>query len=225
MKPLFLFRLILDCVAASLLLVALAYDWLGNIAHEVIGTALFALLINHNIFNRRWYGALTRGWRRPGAIYSKVVTLALLVLMLGLLVTSIVVSRTLFSALPIPNPFIVRQLHALFAYLVIFIAGLHLGLQWSIVMRATRNALGIQTESRLRRYSLRLVAAMIAIYGLYSMTVIDIMSKLMMQVSLSFWDFETAALAFFLHIGAIVGLSAFVSHYMLKLLGALKLPH
>ena len=31
-------RLTLDIVAVSLLLVALAYDWMGNAVHEVIGT-------------------------------------------------------------------------------------------------------------------------------------------------------------------------------------------
>jgi hypothetical protein len=33
---LFLFRLIFDLLAVSLFLVALAYDWLGNAAHEMI---------------------------------------------------------------------------------------------------------------------------------------------------------------------------------------------
>ena len=45
-SPLFLFRLALDFLAVSLLLAAYAYNWLGNAAHEVIGTAMFALLIS-----------------------------------------------------------------------------------------------------------------------------------------------------------------------------------
>ena len=60
MKPLFLFRLALDFLAVSLLLAAYAYNGLGNAAHEVIGTAMFALLITHNIFNRRWYGTIVK---------------------------------------------------------------------------------------------------------------------------------------------------------------------
>lgn len=47
MSPLFLFRLGLDFLAVSLLLAAYAYNWLGNAAHEVVGTAMFALLIGH----------------------------------------------------------------------------------------------------------------------------------------------------------------------------------
>ena len=63
-------RLIMNIVAGGLLLAALGYDWLGNVAHEIFGTVMFLLLITHNTFNRRWYGSAVksgrdaRGWRR-----------------------------------------------------------------------------------------------------------------------------------------------------------------
>ena len=71
MSPLFLFRLALDFLAVSLLLAAYAYNWLGNAAHEVIGTVMFALLIAHNIFNRRWYGTITKRRREARSSISK----------------------------------------------------------------------------------------------------------------------------------------------------------
>ena len=75
-RPLFLFRLFLDFLAVGLLLAALAYDWLGNAAHEVIGTVLFLLLIAHGIFNRRWYGTIAKGWREPRRAVAKTITLS-----------------------------------------------------------------------------------------------------------------------------------------------------
>lgn len=42
----FSLRLVLDLVAISLLLVALACDWLGNTVHEIIGTVIFGLLVS-----------------------------------------------------------------------------------------------------------------------------------------------------------------------------------
>lgn len=71
MKPLFLIRLGLDFTAAGLLLAALAYGWMGNLIHEVIGTAMFALLIGHNLFNRRWYGAVAKGRPEPRQLMIK----------------------------------------------------------------------------------------------------------------------------------------------------------
>lgn len=75
----FSLRLILDLAAVSLLLVALAYGWLGNLAHEIIGTAMFGLLISHNIFNRRWYGTIPRQTRAPRILITRVINLSLLV--------------------------------------------------------------------------------------------------------------------------------------------------
>ena len=45
MRPLFLFRLFLDFLAVSLLLIAFAYNGTGNLAHEIAGTLMFLLLI------------------------------------------------------------------------------------------------------------------------------------------------------------------------------------
>ena len=92
-------------MAGGLLLAALGYDWLGNVAHEIFGTAMFLLLITHNTFNRRWYGSAVesvrdaRGWLNTASIF------ALLVTMLTLLVTSLMISRTVFSFLPLSSSF------------------------------------------------------------------------------------------------------------------------
>jgi hypothetical protein len=218
----FIFRLFLDLAAACLLLAALAYDWLGNISHEVIGAGMFLLLISHNVFNRRWYNVLSKGWREPRVMFSKGITITLLLVMTALLITSVMISRTLFSFLPLPNSFFLRQVHALLGYLVLFIAAFHIGLRWSIVMRFVRNAIGLDADSRIRTYGLRGMALVVAAYGAYSLTIVDVGSKLMMEMSFGIWDFETAAAAFLVHVSSIVGLGAFISHYAMKTLNSAK---
>ena len=105
MTPLFLFRLILEGVAAGLLLAALAYNWLDNTAHEIIGTAMFALLATHIVFNRRWFAGLERmRWERR-CLLTRTVNLALLLTMLALLVTSVIISQTVFSFLGLTSTF------------------------------------------------------------------------------------------------------------------------
>ena len=53
-------RLLLDLIAVSLIIACLAYWWLDNLSHELFGTALFVLIVVHNVFNRRWYGGVSR---------------------------------------------------------------------------------------------------------------------------------------------------------------------
>jgi hypothetical protein len=179
LKPLFLFRLVLDLLAVGLPLTAFAYDLIGNAAHEIVGTCMFALLMSHNAFNRRWYGTLRNGWREPRSIFIITIALSLLVTMLGLFVTSVIVSQTVFSFSPIRSSFTVRQIHALLAYLVLFIAALHVGLQWSMIMRVVRQALRMTTDTRIQILALRGVAVLIAVYGVHNLFVIDIRSKLL----------------------------------------------
>lgn len=209
----FLLRLVLDLVAAALLFVALAYYWLDNTAHEWIGTGLFALLIIHNVFNRRWYGALPKTRREPRNIVDITLTLSLLVAMLALLLTSVMISRTVFSFLQNGVNFTARQVHVLAAYWAMVFVGIHLGLRWDRVMNAMRNAFNIIRVSALRTSTLRLMAAAFAVYGIESSLVMDIASKLTLQMSLDGWDFEASTPAFFLNWLSIVGLYAVLSHY------------
>lgn len=213
MTPLFLIRLILDSLAAGLLLAALAYNWLDNTAHEIIGTAMFALLAAHIRFNRRWFAGLRRVRRAPAWLVTRSINLALLLTMLALLVTSVIISQTVFSALNLTSTFTARQIHSLVGYLALLIAGVHLGLQWTVVMAVVRARLGITRSHPIAVAFLRGVAIGIALYGIYSVAAVNVGAKLTMAMTMEFWDFESQALAFFVHTAAILGLGAAIGHY------------
>ena len=217
-KPLFLLRLVLDFVAAGLLMAALAYYWLDNATHEIIGTAMFLLLIAHNIFNRRWYSTITKGRREARGIATKIINLSLLTTMLALLVTSVIISQTVFSFLPLTSSFTARQIHTFAAYLSLVIAAVHLGLHWSMIMGLVHSRFGVTSESKVRTFVLRGLATLIAAFGVHSLFAVNVGSKLFMQTTIEFWDFQTSTAAFFVHHAAIIGLCVFVSHYGLRLL-------
>ena len=217
MTPIFLLRLVLDLVAVSLLVAAMAYSWLENVAHEVAGTAMFLLLVLHNVFNRRWYGTLAN--RRPAArgIITRTVNISLLFTMLSLLVTSVVISQTVFAFLPIASTFTARQLHTMAAYLVLLVAAVHLGLHWTMIMTAARRVVGITTDSRVRSVGLAGVAIMIAAYGAWSLPAMDLPTKLLMQTPMGLGDFRTPTSIVLLRYVAVVSLLASVTHYGLKI--------
>jgi hypothetical protein len=217
-KPLFLLRLVLDFLAAGLLLAALAYNWMGNLVHEVIGTAVFVLLIGHNLFNRRWYGTILKGRREPRTLIIKGVNLSILVSMLTLLVTSIVISQAVFSFLPLSSSVAARRIHTMVGYLALLIVSVHLGLHWTMIMGVVRRLLNITDENRARTLALRGLSVGFVVCGIWSLLIVNIGSKLTMQFSMEFWDFQSATAAFFLHHAAIIGLGAVVGHYGLLVL-------
>jgi hypothetical protein len=208
----FLLRLAFDLTAASLLLIGLAYWWLGNIVHEVAGTAMFLLLVVHNLFNRRWYGTVRRT-REPRGLINTGVTFLLLVGMLALLVTSVLISNTLAGFLPSWDGFTARQIHTFAGYWVLVIVSIHLGLRWPMVMGIARSLLGISRPSMTRTFVLRALAAGIAIHGIWSSFALGIGTKLTMQVTLDWWNFEESVAGFFIHCLAIAGLYMFLTYY------------
>ena len=213
MRPLFLLRLALDFLAAGLLLAALAYNWLGNLAHEVIGTSMFLLLISHNVFNRRWYGTIARGRREARTLITKVANLSLLASMLTLLVTSLIISQDVFSFLPLTSSVSARQIHTTAGYLALLLASIHLGLHWAMIMGVARTRSGITSTSDGRSFMLRALALLGSAYGLVSLVAADVRGKLLMQMSFDFGTLQVPAAVSLLQHAAIIWLGACLGHY------------
>jgi hypothetical protein len=203
---------VLDFIAAGLLLAALAYWWLDNTAHELISTGMFLLVIVHNVFNRWWYSTITRGRRAPRGLITTVLNLSLLTVMLVLLITSLMISRDVFGFLSLGGGFTAREIHKLASYWALVIMSIHLGLHWSMVMGVLRSAFGIAKRSTVRTAILRVVAVIIAAYGVHSSFEMTIGSKLVLHPTLDMWDFEESTLGFFVHYTSIIGLYVFLAH-------------
>ena len=218
MKRSFLVRLWLDAVAAGLLLLGLAYWWLGNAVHEIAGTAMFLLLIAHNIFNRRWWGGVRRTRREPRGVVNLGVTFALSSAILALLVTSVLISNALSPFLPPWGGFTVRQIHTLAAYWVLVIVAIHLGLRWPMLMGVARNLFGITWPSLRRTLVLRAIAMAVVLHGVWSAAALGLGGKLSMQMTLDWWNFEESVAGFFVHCAAVAGLAMVLTYYGLKLM-------
>lgn len=217
MNRVFLFRLVLDGLAAGLLLLGLAYWWLGNTVHEVAGTVMFLLLIVHNVFNRRWYGMVAKARREPRSLFNIGVTFALLLAILVLLVTSILISNALAPILPIQGGFTVRQIHTLVAYWALVLMSIHLGLRWPTIMSVARHLCGIAKPNAARTTVLRVVSLAIALHGVWNSVRLGLDDKLSMRMTLDWWDFEASVAGFFVHCVAVSGFLISVTHYGVRL--------
>jgi hypothetical protein len=148
-------RIALDLLALGLLIACLAYWWLDNQAHELIGTLFFALFIAHNVFNRRWYGALPKTKSDPSKIINSVIILCMAVSAIVMLVTSLLISRDLLSFTAITGAVTPRTVHMFTAYWMLVFVGIHLGTRWQIVMGFCRSTLYLEETGVVRRWFLR----------------------------------------------------------------------
>ena len=224
MNKTFLFRLALSFAAAGLIFVALAYYWLDNMMHELVGTGMFLLVIAHNIFHRRWYGGLRRPPCETRTAIDRALVVCLLVAMAALLVTSVMISQTVFSAVAMPDSYTARRIHVLAAHWVLILVAIHLGIRWRMILAAVRNALGVRQGNAVRTAVMRLLAVAGAAAGLHSSYEMGIFGKLIARMSLEWWDFGESTIGFFLHHIAIMGLFAFLGHYAFHWLQQTRRP-
>jgi len=98
---------------------------------------MFLLLVLHYVFHRRCYGTLAKRPRGTEHFHADD-NLSLLSTMLGLLVTSVVVSQTVFAFLLLTSTITARQSRTIMANLVVLVAVVHFGLHWSMIMTAAR---------------------------------------------------------------------------------------
>lgn len=216
MNPVFLFRLVLDGLAVGLLLLAFAYFWQGNTVHELAGLGLFLLVFVHNVFHRRWFAALVKGPRAAPGKFNLAVTLALMTTMLTLLVSSLVISETLFADFRLADDFSARQFHASMAYWLLLVVAVHLGLRWPMLMAIARKQCRIVQPNLARTTVLRLIAIGLAVQGPSSMLALNLDDRLLFQMSLDWWNFEESVAGFFGHCLAVVGLFTCVTHYTMQ---------
>jgi hypothetical protein len=216
LKPAFLLRLVLDFLAAGLLLFAFAYFWLGNAAHELAGFSMLLLIAVHNILHRRWFATLPKQARERRGKFNIGLTFALMAGMLALLATSLVISETLFTSLRLADDFTARQIHAGIAYWLLVVVAIHLGLRWPMLMAVTSKLLGIKEPRAVRTAALRLIAVGIAVQGACSVVALNLRYRLLFQITLDWWNFEESVAGFFGHCVSIAGLCMFLTYYLMQ---------
>jgi hypothetical protein len=218
MTTVFRVRLFLDFLAVALIIACLAYWWLDNLFHEVFGTALFMLVIGHNVFNRRWYGNAVKGRRDAVRLFNIFTIVCLAIAMTVMLATSLLISRDLVSFMALDGAFAVREIHMFAGYWTLIIIAIHLGTRWTVVVNTARSIFGLALPSPFRTMALRAAAIGIAAWGVKSSFEMALGAKLMLTYSLDMWDFNESTIQFFVNYGSIVGLYAVVTHYGLNLI-------
>ena len=90
-------RKTIDIILGLLFILLLGYSFTGGPFHEVLGIIFTAIVILHNILNKKWYTNLKKG------IYSRkrklvtIINISLLVDITGVVITGIINSRYLFN--------------------------------------------------------------------------------------------------------------------------------
>lgn len=211
-------RILADIAMTALLLPLMAYSLVGETAHEWLGAAMCLLFLCHHVLNIGWYKGLAKGRWNPPRAFQTAINSALLLMMLGLMVSGIILSREVFAFLPISGgTSFARTSHMVCAYWGFCLMSLHIGIHWGIVLRRFQRR---QTTLSRRRGTTLLRAAVVltAGYGVYAFFRREIGMYMTLKAAFAFFDFEEPLVLFFLDYLSVMGLFAIIGYYTMKAL-------
>ena len=141
-----------------------------------------------------------------------------LVSMLALMYSSIVMSRYVFSFLPVFGGMsIARRLHILGSYWGFLLMALHVGLHWNVLINFVFKRFPAKQPSGIYSLLFFLLGLMVSSFGLVAFIKRDFPSYLLLKNEFVFWDYSEPILGFYFDYVALMCLCIFVSHYLSKL--------
>ena len=156
-------KIVIDILMTAALLLLMPYGLLGEAYHEWIGTGMLLLFVAHHVLNRKWMGSLRKGKYTPFRILQTVIVLAVLLTMLGSMISGILLSRHAFPFVDVHGVAMpARNVHMVCAYWNLVLMSLHLGLHWSILIGVAGKR--FQNPSAVRMGSARIAGVAIAAY-------------------------------------------------------------
>lgn len=132
--------------------------------------------------------------------------------MMGSMISGILLSNHIFKRIEISGAYMTaRQIHMFCAYWGMVVMSLHLGVHWNIVVAMAGRLW--ENPSVIRRWVARIIAVVIAGYGLYAFYGRQIGDYLLMRVHFVFYDYEEGVFPFLIDYLAVMILIAFIGYY------------
>jgi hypothetical protein len=167
MKSRQMLKIAVDAAMTVILLLLMAYELIGQAAHEWLGIGIFVLFVLHHGLNSRWTRHVGSGrYTAPRILQTGLVALVLFS-MLGSMVGGVMLSRQALSFLEIGGgQSFAGKLHMLSAYGGLVLMSLHLGFHWNVMMGMAGKL--VKAPSKQRKAVLRGITLLMAGYGIYA---------------------------------------------------------
>lgn len=181
-------KIAIDVLMTVALLFLMAFQVTGSKYHEWIGAAMLILFIIHNVFNIKWYKNLFKGKYNAARILRVIVNLLTLITIIMTGYSGIVMSRYVFSWLPLGNDIMIaRKMHLACSYWSFVFMSIHLGLHWSMVTSAFKGMNEYAT------WLMRIIAAILAFMGAYFFAKVNAFSYMFLRVEFAMLDYSKTA--------------------------------
>lgn len=205
-----------DILMTAALPVLMCYSIVGEMAHEIVGVAMFVLFILHHILNFGWVKSLFKGRYGLKRIVGTIVNAAVLVCMIGLMYSSLVISKHIFAFIDIGGTSTARNIHILCAYWGLVLMSVHLG------MHISQIAARVRLKNKVLIWCLRIASALLSAVGIYEFVQLKLTDCLLGRVQFVFVDTSASAVLTALQYACVMVLFAEAGYLLNNVLTAKK---
>lgn len=197
-----------DILMTAALPILMCYSIVGETAHEIIGVAMFALFILHHILNFGWIKSLFKGKYLPKRIVGTIINAAVLICMLGLMYSSIVISKHIFTFLNLSGAMTTRTVHLLCAYWGLVLMSVHLG------MHISQMAARMKLKNKTLIWTLRITFGVVGAVGMYEFIQLKFMDYLFGRAKFVFIDISASAVLTAMQYLTVMVMFAYIGYFL-----------
>lgn len=210
-------QIMVDLCMILLLPLLMAYNLIGEVAHEYCGVAMILLFLCHHLLNRHWYKSLAKGKYSKTRILSVAVNFLLLIIMAALAVSGAAASKHLFTFLPIRGgQTAARTIHLVSSYWGFVVISFHTGLHGGMLLKMAKKVFHVPSLPRYGNIMVRMAVLCISVYGVYAFIHRQLGEYMTLRTQYVFFDFSEPMLYFITDYIAILLMSAFAGYYFFK---------
>jgi hypothetical protein len=179
-------RYFLDMIMSILMIVLMGYQVTGNHWHEIIGTGLLVLFIIHLSMQVRWFKNIHKIAKNAIAkkylLIGFITDILIFIDMIGMAITSVMISREVFASLNLTGGMIFVYLHNVFAYGGLILISIHLGCHWKVILFKINQKLGVTKNNGKNGITIveRIAAFTLAAFGVFASFERNIGSKFLL---------------------------------------------
>lgn len=203
-------RIIIDFIMFILFIILMGYHITGNMTHEVIGVITFTFFLLHHIVNMKWYKTIWKGKYSFYRTFQIIINTLLFITMIGIIVSSIMISSHVFSFLNFKTTMFGRNLHMLSTSWGFLLMAIHLGLHLNVMLTKMNKKM----KSSTFEYVYYFVMILFIMFGLYTFIETELWNDLFLLQQFKFFDYDQNPYLFYLGQFAIACMVSFLTYFL-----------
>ncbi|MGD1818107.1 MAG: DUF4405 domain-containing protein [Pleomorphochaeta sp.] len=208
------YKITIDILMTITLIILMGYIFTMDLTHEIIGTIMIVLWIIHNILNWRWYKSILKTKNTLKKILITSLNILLLISIIGLIISSIILSSYVFSFLNIDKGInFARVLHMVSSYWCFILSALHLGLHVNTIINVINKNSNFFLNKKIKLI-FKTLFLILSIFGIYAFYKHNLISYMFLRVQFVFFDFEQSLSSFLFDYVSMIILFSSIAYYL-----------